>query len=84
LTHRHHVTAMRSFGATGRGFASVGGGAAFLWTFPVAEAEGRIGVRFGSKRYGILAALVRIGWNLGFREQAPMPQFGLVVGFAFL
>lgn len=84
LAHRHHVTAMRAFGRAGRGFASVGGGAAFLVVVPVVEAEGRVGLRFGSKRYGVVAAQVRLGWNLGRHEQAPMPQLGVVFGLALL
>lgn len=84
LTHRHHITALRSFAKRGRGFASVGGGAAFMETSPVVEVEGRIGLRFGSKQYGIVAAQVRLGWDIGHREQAPMPQFGVVIGFAVM
>lgn len=83
-THRHHITALRSFARGGRGFASVGGGAAFLLLNPVVEAEGRVGIRFGSKRYGVFAAMVRLGWDIGHRERAPMPQFGLVFGVALM
>lgn len=83
-THRHHLTAMRGFGRSGRGFASVGGGGAFLWLSPVVEVEGRVGLRFGSKQYGVLAAQVRLGWDIGHRELAPMPQFGVVLGFAVM
>lgn len=78
--HRHHVTAIRVFGEKGRGFASVGGGAAFLITVPVVEVEGRVGVRLGDSRRTILAAQARLGWNVGHREQAPMPQLGLMFG----
>ncbi len=82
--HRHHLTAMRSFGARERGFASVGGGAAILAVYPVVEVETRVGLRFGARRRGIFAGLVRVGWNIGYREQAPMPQLGLVLGVALL
>lgn len=84
VTHRHHLTAMRSFGARDRGFTSVGGGAAFLERKPVVEAEGRVGLRFGRKRYGVVALQLRLGWDIGHHERAPMPQFGAVFGFAFL
>jgi hypothetical protein len=84
LAHRHHITAMRAFGRRGRGFTSVGGGAAFLMTNPVVEAEGRVGRRFGDKRHGIIAAQVRVGWDVGHREELPMPQFGVVFGVALL
>ena len=82
--HRHHLTAMRSFGARERGFASVGGGAAVLAIFPVVEVETRVGLRFGKRRRGVVAGLVRVGWNIGYREQAPMPQLGVVFGVALL
>ncbi len=82
LTHRHHITAMRAFGARGRGFTSVGGGAAFLAVIPVVEVEGRIGVRWGTRKYGVFGAIARVGWNIGYREQAPMPQLGLFLGVA--
>ena len=82
ITHRHHLTAMRSFGARDRGFVSVGGGVAVLAVSPVVEAETRVGFRFGARRRGVVAGLVRLGWNVGFREQAPMPQFGVVLGVA--
>lgn len=82
LTHRHHITALRSFAR--RGFASVGGGVAFLEVSPVVEAEGRVGLRFGRKRYGVVAGQVRLGWDVGHRERAPMPQFGVVIGFAVM
>jgi hypothetical protein len=81
-THRHHVTAMRPFGATGRGFVSVGGGAAFLITNPVVEVEGRVGLRWGSKKYGVVGVMMRLGWDVGHREQAPMPQLGVFFGVA--
>jgi hypothetical protein len=83
VTHRHHLTAMRSFGARDRGFVSVGGGIALLAvSATVIEAETRVGLRFGPRRRGVVAALTRLGWNVGFREQAPMPQFGVVLGVA--
>jgi len=82
MTHRHHLTAMRSFGARDRGFVSVGGGVAVLAVYPVVEAETRVGFRFGSRRNGVVAGLARLGWNVANREQAPMPQFGVVLGVA--
>lgn len=82
LTHRHHITALRGFAR--RGFAGVGGGAAFMEVSPVVEVEGRVGVRFGRKRYGVVAGQIRLGWDVGHRERAPMPQFGVVIGFAVM
>ncbi|HEY0134304.1 MAG TPA: hypothetical protein VGB85_09495 [Nannocystis sp.] len=82
MTHRHHLTAMRSFGARDRGFVSIGGGVAVLAVFPVVEAETRLGFRFGARRRGVVAGLARIGWNVAYREQAPMPQLGVVLGVA--
>ncbi len=82
MTHRYHLTAMRAFGARERGFASVGGGLAVLAVYPVIEAETRVGLRFGSRRRGIVAGTMRLGWNIAYREQAPMPQFGVVLGVA--
>lgn len=84
MTHRHHLTAMRSFGRGERGFASLGGGVAVLALYPVVEVEGRVGVRFGPKRRGVFGALARLGWNIHYREQAPMPQLGLMFGVALL
>lgn len=82
LAHRHHIMALRSFGARDRGFTSVAGGAAFLGWNPVVEVEGRSGLRWGSRRYGVVGALVRVGWDVGHRERAPMPQLGLFFGIA--
>jgi hypothetical protein len=82
FTHRHHITAMRAFGATGRGFVAVGGGAAFMMTSPVVEAEGRIGLRWGGKKQGVVGVMMRLGWDVGHRERAPMPQFGVFFGVA--
>lgn len=80
VAHRHHVTGMRSFGRNRRGLVAVGGGAAFVWPLsPVVEAETRVAVRFGSGRWH-LGGLVRLGWDIGHREYAPMPQFGLFIG----
>lgn len=84
LTHRHHVTAMRSFGVMHRGFVSIGGGLALLAIRPVIEVEGRAAVRFGKRRRGLFGGLARLGWNVGYRELAPMPQFGLFVGVTTL
>jgi hypothetical protein len=89
VTHRHHFTALRPFGDYDRLFATVGGGVAFLaYPFyylqsevrPVIEAEGRLGLRFAPGRRGVLGVLLRLGWNVGFGELAPMPQFGLFIG----
>ncbi|MDC0669620.1 hypothetical protein [Nannocystis radixulma] len=80
LAHRHHVTGMRSFGRNRRGLVAVGGGAAFVWPLsPVVEAETRVAVRFGSGHWH-LGGLIRLGWDVGHREYAPMPQFGLFIG----
>ncbi len=73
---------MRSFRE--RSFVSVGGGVAVLAIFPLVEAEARIGLRFGKQQRGVVAGLVRLGWNFHFREQAPMPQLGVVLGVALL
>ncbi len=80
--HRHHLTAMRSFRE--RSFVSVGGGVAVLAIFPLVEVETRVGLRFGARRRGVIAGLVRLGWNFHYREQAPMPQLGVVLGVALL
>ncbi|MDC0674532.1 hypothetical protein [Nannocystis radixulma] len=80
LTHRYHVTGLTSFGARGRGFASVGGGFAVRFFSPMIEAEGRVGLRFGSRRRGIVAGMVRLGYDFAHREGAPVPQVGVVVG----
>ncbi|MCY1072352.1 hypothetical protein OV090_46825 [Nannocystis sp. RBIL2] len=80
VAHRHHVTGMRSFGRNRRGLVAVGGGAAFVWPLsPVVEAETRVAVRFESGRWHF-GGLVRLGWDIGHREYAPMPQFGLFIG----
>jgi hypothetical protein len=83
-THRHHLTAQRRFGARERGFVAVGGGVALLWSYPVAEAEGRVGVRFGKRRRGVFGGLARVGWTVLFDELAPVPQLGLFVGTSTL
>lgn len=82
LTHRHHITAQRHFGA--RGFVSVGGGVALLIVRPVIEAEGRVAVRFGPKRRGIFGGVARLGWNVAYGERAPAPQLGLFLGVSTL
>jgi hypothetical protein len=81
-THRYHITALTSFGAGGRGFATVGGGLAFRVFSPLVEAEGRVGFRFGASRRGTLAAVVRLGYDFDHREGAPVPQVGVVMGFS--
>ena len=67
-----------------RSFVSVGGGVAVLAIFPLVEVETRVGLRFGARRRGVIAGLVRLGWNFHYREQAPMPQLGVVLGVALL
>ncbi|HEY8379640.1 MAG TPA: hypothetical protein VIK91_24275 [Nannocystis sp.] len=80
LAHRHHVFAMRSFARNRRGLVGTGGGVAFVAPLsPVVEAEGRVGVRFGSGKWHF-GALVPLGWDVGHREYAPLPQFGLFIG----
>lgn len=83
LTHRHHLTALTNFGQ--RGFASIGGGLAFLLFYPgVVEVETRIGMRFGRRKRGVFGAQVRLGHNFYYREKAPLPQAGLFLGFSLL
>jgi hypothetical protein len=61
---------------------SVGGGVSFnLPLLPVVEVEGRVGVRFGDTRRWAVGALVRLGWDIGHQERAPMPQFGAFFGY---
>ena len=84
MAHRHHVTAMRSFGRNRRGLVGTGGGVAFTGrTNPVAELEGRVAVRFGSGKWH-LGALLRLGLDIGHDERAPMPQFGIFIGLTNL
>ncbi|MCY0987128.1 hypothetical protein OV203_08335 [Nannocystis sp. ILAH1] len=80
LTHRYHITALTSFGAKGRGFASVGGGFAVRFLSPMVEVEGRVGFRFGSSRRGIVGGQVRLGYDFAHREGAPVPQVGAFIG----
>ena len=82
FTHRHHLMAMRAFGARERGFLALGGGAAFLVNSPVVEAEVKVGFRFGRRKRGVVGGLFRLGWDVGHREQAPVPQLGAFVGVA--
>ncbi|MCY1009952.1 hypothetical protein OV079_31200 [Nannocystis pusilla] len=79
-THRYHITALTSFGARGRGFASVGGGFAVRLLSPMVEVEGRVGFRFGSSRRGIVGGQVRLGYDFAHREGAPVPQVGAFIG----
>lgn len=79
-THRYHITALTSFGARGRGFASVGGGFAVRTFSPMVEVEGRVGFRFGSSRRGIVGGQVRLGYDFAHREGAPVPQVGAFIG----
>ncbi|MCY1061007.1 hypothetical protein [Nannocystis sp. SCPEA4] len=82
LTHRHYLVGLHGFGATRRGLTGVGGGVAFTLPLkPIAEVEARIGVRFGDKRHWAVGALVRLGWDIGHEELAPMPQFGAFFGY---
>lgn len=81
--HRHHLSALHGFGVARRGLAGVGGGVAFALNWkPVVEVEGRVGVRFGGARRWAVGVLVRLGWDVGHQERAPMPQFGLFLGYA--
>lgn len=82
FTHRHHLMAMRAFGARERGFLALGGGAAFLVNSPVVEAEVKVGFRFGRRKRGVVGGLFRLGWDVGHHEQAPVPQLGAFVGVA--
>jgi hypothetical protein len=83
LTHRHHITALTNFGR--RGFATIGGGVAFLVLWPaVAELETRIGVRFGPRQRAVAGGQIRLGHNFYYGEKAPLPQFGLFVGLSLL
>lgn len=84
MTHRHHITGMRGFGRGGRGLATVGGGAAFLWIVPIVEVEGRVAWRFGKRRRGFVGGVARLGWNVGYGEYAPLPQLGVVLGVTTL
>lgn len=84
FSHRHHITAIGSFGKRDRGFASAGGGVAVLALYPIPELEGRVGVRFGKRRSGLLGAQLRVDWNTHWREQAPVPLIGLVLGVTLL
>ncbi|WP_143141397.1 hypothetical protein [Nannocystis exedens] len=80
LTHRYHITGLTSFGARGRGFASVGGGFAVRFLSPMVEVEGRVGYRFGSSRRGIVGGMVRLGYDFAHREGLPVPQVGAFIG----
>lgn len=84
LAHRHHLTAMHRFGADGRGHFTVGAGVALLSVRPLLEAEARIAARFGKRRRGVIGVVTRLGWNFGYGERAPLPQFGLVLGLTTL
>ncbi|MCB9750645.1 MAG: hypothetical protein H6713_11730 [Myxococcales bacterium] len=83
-THRHHITAMTVGERRPHLYGSIGGGVAFLLTAPVIEVEGRVGYVFGKpplgRVLGVFGAMARLGWNVGYREGAPMPQFGLFIG----
>ena len=57
-------------------------GAAFLLAKPVVEVETRVGFRFGERRRGVIAGVARLGWDIGHRERAPMPQLGVILGVA--
>ena len=84
MAHRHHVAAMRSFGRNRRGLVSTGGGLAFVAPLsPVVEVEGRVAVRFGAGKWHF-GGLVRLGWDVGHQEYAPMPQFGIFIGLTNL
>ncbi|MBL9105686.1 MAG: hypothetical protein JNL82_32420 [Myxococcales bacterium] len=83
FAHRHALTAIANFGA--RGFASVGGGLAFMLFYPgMVELETRVGVRLGRHKRALLGGHVRLSHNFYYRERAPLPQVGLFAGFSFL
>lgn len=83
LTHRHHITALTNFGR--RGFATIGAGVAIFVLWPaVAELETRIGVRFGPRKRAVAGGQIRLGHNFYYHEKAPLPQFGLFIGFSTL
>lgn len=84
VTHRHHLTAMHGFGRGARGLLTVGGGVALLVHVPVIEAEARVAWRFGPRRRGLVGLVSRLGWNVGYGERAPLPQFGLMLGMSTL
>lgn len=83
LAFRFHFTALHHFKS--RGFATIGGGiASFLWYPAVVEAETKLGVRLGRRKRVVVGGLLRLGINFFYREQAPLPQFGIFTGMSFL
>ena len=84
LGHRHSLVAMNAFGS--RGFASIGGGLAFILVYPVAiEVETRIGVRLGKRKRGLFGGQLRLGHDVMFGNDAFLrPQIGLFFGFSLL
>ncbi len=84
-THRHHITAMTVGERRQHLFGSIGGGVAFMIYSPIIEAEGRVGYVFGKRgplgrTLGVFGATMRLGWNVGKKEGAPLPQLGLFIG----
>ena len=59
-------------------------GVALLVHVPVIEAEARVAWRFGPRRRGLVGLVSRMGWNVGYGERAPLPQFGLMLGVSTL
>ena len=81
--HRHHLTVTGIGGQRQRFYYSVGGGA-WLWMsqFVGVEGEARLGIRFAvredSRASGVFGLQTRLS---GAVRGAPMPQFGLFLGF---
>lgn len=81
--HRHHLTLTGYGGARGRFYYSLGGGV-WMWMseFGGFEGQGRLGVRFAvredSRVSGVFGGQFRL---TGAVQGAPMPQFGLFLGF---
>lgn len=81
--HRHHLTLTGYGGARGRLYYAVGGGV-WMWMaeFGGFEGQGRLGVRFAvrddRRLSGVFGGQVRL---TGAVQGAPVPQFGLFLGF---
>lgn len=69
---------MREFGPGVRGLLTIGDGLALRIDVPVIAVELRAW-HIGKRRRGLVA---RLGWNVGYGECVPPPQFGLVPGVA--
>ena len=84
MAHRHHIAGMRRFGAKRRGLVTTSGGVAFVFPLsPVVEVETRVAVRLGGGKWHF-GGLLRLGWDVGHREYAPMPQVGIYIGLTNL